>query len=187
MDSIGSLNPAGAMTARDGAKLDNLRMMTFSKDDKLDEKKMRKIANQFESMIFRQLLKEMRKTIPNYGAIEKSHATKMYEDITDDYMAENLAETNDLGIEQVIMQELKDKQRQQERLAEREANGGFMNLQGRQKELKPEDFMPLQPDTNTFINLNHDPKMLELPAEREPFVPLDSKRPVPTSKIDFSQ
>lgn len=52
----------------------------------------------FEKMFVHQMLKEMRKTINETSLVEKSHATKMYEEMMDEAMADQMAMSGQLGL-----------------------------------------------------------------------------------------
>lgn len=52
----------------------------------------------FEKMFIHLMLKEMRKTSNETSLVEKSHATKMYEELMDEAMAEQMAKSGQLGL-----------------------------------------------------------------------------------------
>jgi len=51
------------------------------------------------------LFKEMRKTVPAGGMFEKSHATKMFEEMMDDAFAKQAAASGQLGIAQAMQEQ----------------------------------------------------------------------------------
>lgn len=58
----------------------------------------KKAFQDFEKMFVHMMLKEMRKTINAGSMSEKSHATKMYEEMMDEAMAEQMAASSQLGV-----------------------------------------------------------------------------------------
>ena len=60
--------------------------------------KEKKAFQDFEKMFVHMMLKEMRKTMNGSSMTEKSHATKMYEEMMDEAMAEQMAVSNQLGV-----------------------------------------------------------------------------------------
>ncbi len=179
------IDPGTISSIRDEGKLDSLRMMSFRGGKKLDDSKMKEIANDFEAMVFRQLLKEMRKTIPKDGILGSSFATDMYTDIVDDHLAKQLAETSDLGIDRLIYDELKMKESSESRREEKTGDDAFIQLKNGNN--TKEDFIPLKPSTEDFMKLNEGPRMIDLPKAENPMMPLGSRSRVSTSRIDNSR
>ena len=68
--------------------------------------KEKKAFQDFEKMFVHMMLKEMRKTMNGSSMTEKSHATKMYEEMMDEAMAEQMASSNQLGIGSGLANEL---------------------------------------------------------------------------------
>lgn len=189
MTALPNINPAGAMTSRDDAQLKELGMIsTRSKNGKMNEKEMREVANQFESMIFRVLMKEMRKTVPENKLIEQSHSMKMYQEIADDYMVDELTASNDLGIEGVIYNELV------------EINKNIVNPEDLQKhasEHKPidknkfvttdtstEDFIKLKQPHTDMLDIHAPQNWVDIPNQQPGFMNIENKHLIPTNKID---
>ena len=55
-----------------------------------------------EALFINELLKEMRKTIPNEGMFKKSHATEMYEAMLDEVFSKAMADSEQFGIAKQI-------------------------------------------------------------------------------------
>ena len=53
------------------------------------------------------LLQEMRKTIPDDGLFEQTPAMRMYEELMDDVLAEQWAESGQLGLAQMLEEQLR--------------------------------------------------------------------------------
>lgn len=60
--------------------------------------KEKKAFQDFEQMFVHLMLKEMRKTINESSWSTKSHATKMYEELMDEALATQIAESGQMGI-----------------------------------------------------------------------------------------
>lgn len=79
----------------------------------------KKAFQDFETMFVLMMLKEMRKTMNGSSMTEKSHATKMYEEMMDEAMAEQMAASNQLGIAKDLSNKLQaDRLRQKLQLVE---------------------------------------------------------------------
>ena len=166
-------------------KIESLRMMSLrTKDGKMTPKQMHEVGNQFETMVLRQLLKEMRKTVPNDGFLERSNATEMYTDIADDYMSEQMAEKGALGIGDLIFNELKEKNDKLATKEEIEKKKDFVDLKSKDSNGNPK-FVPLKPEsTDKFIELhNKETKMMPLPSKDPNYVPLGSRRSLSSDRI----
>lgn len=55
-----------------------------------------------EALFINELLKEMRRTIPNEGMFKKSHATEMYEAMLDEVFSKAMADSEQFGIAKQI-------------------------------------------------------------------------------------
>ena len=189
MSGLPAFNSSSVMSSRDDAKLKQLEMIsTRSKSGKMNDREMRDVANQFENMIFRLLIKEMRKTIPDNGFIQKSHAMKMYQEIADDYMIEDLTRSNDLGIEGLIYAELKEANKNIVDLDEiepRDAN--FIPLKGKEQEageITKDQFIPLHQPHTDLIEIQQPKNWIDIPIKENGFVPLNGHSRLSSSKID---
>lgn len=177
---IPSINPSDIRTAQMGASAENLRMMALNPDKKMNDKQMREVADQFEGMIFRQMLKEMRKTVPTEdGLFAESHAMQMYMDIVDDHLATQLTQQNNMGIDTLIYDELK--QRQEKIMNPGEKDFGFMKLRNEHTQ-EEQEFIPLHTTTEKFLELHKPQRMMDLPT-KEPFMPLGPKHRVSSGRI----
>lgn len=70
-----------------------------------DQEEMKKVCHQFESIFVNMLLKQMRSTIPEGGLTEKSNATKTFESMFDEEMANQIADAGGLGIGDMIYEQ----------------------------------------------------------------------------------
>jgi flagellar protein FlgJ len=59
----------------------------------------------FEGMFLQELLKEMRKTVPDGDLFPKSDAMKQYEDMLDGVLAQSMADSGQLGIAKQLQAE----------------------------------------------------------------------------------
>lgn len=53
---------------------------------------------EFEGLFLKELLKEMRKSVPDEGIFKRSHATKMYEEMLDEVFSQAMAGSGQFGI-----------------------------------------------------------------------------------------
>ena len=143
------------------------------------------IADQFETMIYRMMLKEMRKTIPTEeGLFGDSQSMGMYMDIVDDHMAAQLSGNNSLGIDTLIYNELKQRNDQiadDEDLKEKPA---FMPLETPEPEAEREArFVPLETSTERFLQLHQKPEMMDLPRQKEKYLPISEHPRLSSDRI----
>lgn len=84
-----------------GKKLENL-------DKEKDDQKLMEVCKEFEGIFLNMLLKEMQKTIPDNGLIEKSQGSKIFEEMyTEELSKEASKGDNGIGIAQMMYQQLK--------------------------------------------------------------------------------
>ena len=72
-----------------------------------DDKKLKKACKDFESIFVNILLKNMRKTVGNSSAVEKSHGRKIYESMLDEKIASKVSEGEGIGIADTLYDSLK--------------------------------------------------------------------------------
>lgn len=84
------------------------KIENVSKDMKDEE--LMDVCKEFESIFIHMMLKEMRKTIPDDGFIEKSTGTKIFEDMFDEEMAKRISdsEENGIGIAKMLYDQFKN-------------------------------------------------------------------------------
>lgn len=107
--NLGSLNNSGnTMNAQiESNQSEALKKKLEGAKDSKDDKELRDAAQQFESVFVNMILKTMRSTIPeNQGYIEKSHATKTYESMLDEEMANGMAKGGGFGLSDMIYKSL---------------------------------------------------------------------------------
>lgn len=183
--NTGMMTPMDASSSSIDGQVDSLRMMSLrNKGDKMSPKQMREVSNQFETMVLRQLLKEMRKTVPNDGFLERSNATEMYTDIADDYLSTQMAEKGAMGISDMIYNELKEKNDKLANKGDLEKKKDFVDLKSRDSNGEPK-FIPIKSLTaDRFIDMhNKEAKMIPLPSKETQYMPLGSRRNITTDKI----
>ncbi|RJP30578.1 MAG: hypothetical protein C4527_09545 [Candidatus Omnitrophota bacterium] len=182
MDMPDLMSPATATFNRGEGEIHSLRMMALKKNGKMSDRQMRETAVEFEAMVLRQLLKEMRKTIPKSELSENSFSTEMYTEIVDDHLAKQMAESNTFGLSDVIYAELKEKNEKIKNPSEKNQDS-FISLKSRGGETNAENFIPLAVDSDQFIRLHNESKMMELQWRGNQFMELQRGRSVPTDKI----
>jgi flagellar protein FlgJ len=70
-----------------------------------NNKQLKALSHQFESIFVHQLLKSMRSTVQKSGLFD-SHATQMYESLHDEEMANLMTEKKGIGLAEVIYRDL---------------------------------------------------------------------------------
>lgn len=71
-----------------------------------EDEALRAAVQSFESYFIHQLLKGMRRTIPEGGLFEKSFARDVYEDAIDQATAENMAAAGGIGLGELLYNQL---------------------------------------------------------------------------------
>jgi len=99
-----------------------------------NNKQLKVLSQQFESIFVHQLLKSMRSTIQKSGLFG-SHATEMYESLHDEEMANLMTQQKGIGLAEVIYRDLarleeKTKKEQPERERSTQNLNEVINLQG---------------------------------------------------------
>lgn len=109
------LSPVQTLSSASGSSsLDRLQQISAhtSSGKAISDKEMQEVGQQFESMLFHQLLTTMRKSIPESGLFEESSARDIYEDLFDEKIAEQVAASSQTGLGQIIAQSIKQRQEQ---------------------------------------------------------------------------
>ena len=71
------------------------------------EQKLRKVAEQFESLFVSQLLKEMRDTVPLSDLMgENKFANKMFQEMWDGEISKTISQGNGIGLSDVIYEQM---------------------------------------------------------------------------------
>jgi peptidoglycan hydrolase FlgJ len=182
------INPSAIAATHDDGKLESLRVKSLgSKTAKMSEEEMRDVAKQFEGMVVRQLLKEMRKTVPNDGLIERSFATEMYTDIADDHLANQMSENKGVGIGDMIYEELKERNKTMASKEDLDKESDFVKLKpGQNPAAQKGKFVSLDQDMSTehFLDLHRNKSTnFDLPNTETVYVPLDSRSRISSDKI----
>lgn len=68
--------------------------------------KMKAAAQQFEAVFIQQMFKEMRKTIPDDGLIQRGNADDIYNQMQDLEAAKITAQQGGIGLAELMMQQL---------------------------------------------------------------------------------
>ena len=177
---------AMASSGRSQAEIENLQRISEKNPEEMTDKEIREIATDFESLFVRQILKEMRKTIPKNGFLEQSNSTRMYMEMGDDALAKEIAQQGGLGVADLVFEQLKDARDNLFSAAEiAKQQSEFKPLQRPDGKPTPEEFMPLNqkddPAANAIpLQRGHDP----IPLQKEKgFMPLDVPV-IPLDKIE---
>ena len=85
----------------------NLNPTAPSEPSKREEHpEVRKVAKQFESLFVNQMVSAMRKTVVKGGIIPESNAERIYQSMLDNQYSEKMADTEQLGLSQIIYDHL---------------------------------------------------------------------------------
>ena len=71
-----------------------------------DPKKLKESAQQFEAIFIQQMYKEMRKTIPDDGLIQRGNADEIYTQMQDLEAAKVTAQQGGIGLTDLMMRQL---------------------------------------------------------------------------------
>lgn len=77
-----------------------------SKVEAFHEARSERAFKDLEGLFLKELLKEMRKSIPDEGIFTKSHATEIYEEMLDDVFSKAMADSGQFGIAKQIAAQL---------------------------------------------------------------------------------
>ncbi len=71
-----------------------------------DPEKLKEAAQQFEAIFIQQMYKEMRKTIPDDGLIQRGNADDVYAQLQDMEAAKITAQNGGIGLADLMMEQL---------------------------------------------------------------------------------
>ena len=71
-----------------------------------NSEKLKEVAQQFEAIFIQQMYKEMRKTIPDDGLIQRGNADDVYTQLQDLEAAKITAQRGGIGLADLLMQQL---------------------------------------------------------------------------------
>ena len=74
--------------------------------DTVKEAKLRKSCKDFEAIIIKQMLTTMRKSVPKSGLFNNSFSDDIYQSMSDEELAKNLAHTKGMGLGDVLYRQL---------------------------------------------------------------------------------
>lgn len=72
--------------------------------------KTEQAAKDFEGLLLQQMFRSMWKTIPQGGLLSQSREEQMFQEMLQDEVAKNISESQSLGIKDVILRELKERE-----------------------------------------------------------------------------
>ena len=105
MEFIPSLqNQGNALSQLTESKMDRLQKQAESGEYK-DEKELKALAQQFESIFMNQLMKSMRETLPKEGLLS-SFSVDMYESMFDQEVAGEMSKGRGMGLADVLYAQL---------------------------------------------------------------------------------
>ena len=81
--------------------------LTNSAKNSRDLKSLRESCRQFEAVFVQQMYQAMRKNVPDNGLLQKDNATRIYQDMLDEQMANETAKGKGLGLGQMMYDQMK--------------------------------------------------------------------------------
>lgn len=108
ISSLGNIS-SGELKQLNALKQEEVETEAFSKalDNAInnkDEKQLKKACVEFESYFLNMMFKSMRKTI--VPGMEKSHAEEMFQEMLDEEMCQNIAESGGIGFADMMYNQL---------------------------------------------------------------------------------
>jgi Rod binding domain-containing protein len=111
LDNIAERAQLSSLQSKVDAAINLANGITGSKGKDRTEEEIDEVAKGFESIFFRLMLKEMKKTVEKTGFMgEDSSTSQMYEDMMDDQLAEVMGEQG-LGIGKMVRDFLEEQAR----------------------------------------------------------------------------
>jgi len=71
-----------------------------------EDQKLREACKDFESLLIKQMLDAMKKTVPESNLIDKNQGEKYFEDMLSQEYADSMADTESLGISDMMYRQL---------------------------------------------------------------------------------
>jgi flagellar protein FlgJ len=100
--SISSITNLGIST--DPSILD--KQVKLAENNK-DDEALKKVCREFEAILLSKMFKEMKKTVPDGGLIEKSLATEIFEEMYIDELSNEITEKSSLGLAEMLYEQFK--------------------------------------------------------------------------------
>ncbi|ABA88401.1 flagellar rod-binding protein FlgJ [Syntrophotalea carbinolica DSM 2380] len=94
------INPAVALAASGG------QMRTVSTGPRNEAESLRKSCQDFEAIMLKSMLKEMRSTIPKDGLLGEGNDQEMFRDLMDQEVAMQMSRTQGIGIAESLYKQL---------------------------------------------------------------------------------
>ncbi len=85
-----------------------LEAVTSGKTQTGREAKLQKACQGFEAIFINTILQEMRKSIPDDGLLPTSNATRTWQQLFDNQLAETLASRQEMGVAKMLYQQLQE-------------------------------------------------------------------------------
>lgn len=70
-----------------------------------NDETLRAVATSFEALFLRQLLSVMRSSVPQGGLFEETPARRLFEEMRDDQLAEEMASAGGIGLAKILLEE----------------------------------------------------------------------------------
>lgn len=95
------------MTGRSG--IDLTKSIDLKKDSQVSNEKLREVADMYEKHFIKEMMKQMKSTLPEGGLIKKNNAEHIFEDQLDDQYSAEWNKRGGFGIADLIYQQLTEK------------------------------------------------------------------------------
>jgi peptidoglycan hydrolase FlgJ len=86
------------------SNIDSLRVI--EKSDRKENPELKKVSKQFESVFINQIVQAMRKTVVKGGLVPESNAERIYQNLLDAEYAQNMSESEQIGISNLVYEHL---------------------------------------------------------------------------------
>lgn len=115
VDGIKGTDPLLAgLTARSNANAQKLEtaktQLGSATKESADDPKTKKAAKDFEALLLHQMLNSMWSMVPKGGMLSGSNEEEMYHDMLNEGIANDIAEKQSIGIQDVILRELRGRE-----------------------------------------------------------------------------
>ena len=111
------------LTALDNRSMERAGRLAKEVGQKKDDKKLRDACSDFEGIFINMMLKEMRKTVSEGEFLGNSREEKLFREMLDEKLGEEMAREGRLGIGKMLYNQLKVKNPVKTSLVRGESNG----------------------------------------------------------------
>ncbi len=89
--------------------IDLTKSMDFKKDQKVTDAKLREVSDMYEKHFIKEMMKQMKATLPEGGLLKKNNAEEIFQDQLDDQYSGEWNKRGGFGISDMIFKQLSEK------------------------------------------------------------------------------